>query len=245
VWSPILFGKIIATSLADKTKAVLGNLTGAGSGIDPTNPEADQGSEFALKSPFFTALGIIARARPPSKLRDGTAVHAEHASTQDGGGMTAFAYRDLRLNEQYPAPPEGVVALVGYGGGYLELADAGASGDQRATKITIAVPYQWSGGTPAKTHRITIDPDAGSIKIQHGDGVAIELTSAGITLGASGGAIPVARATPLVSYLTALETLLGTIASATTPSTASAVGTFVTAQATNKTSIPSTTTSAT
>jgi hypothetical protein len=244
----LFFGKILLTSLATKTKAVLADLLGPGSSFDLQHPEADQGAERALKQPLFGALGIIARPRQPAKLRDGSPVHAEYAGQQDGGGITAIAYRDLRLNEQYPAPAEGTIALVGYGGGRVELADAGTSGDQKVSRITITVPYQISAGTPAKTHAITIDPDGGTITVQHGDGLSVTIGSSEITLGTAAGSLPVARANPLVSYLGALEAVLNTLALAidnaagTTGANVGVVSHFVSDEAPDKANVASHTT---
>ena len=171
------FAKIIATTVGEASKALLANLAGPAASFDLQNPEADAGAEFALKQELFGALGLLVRPRAA-----GAKAWAEAACLRLGDALLPIAFRDLRLNANYPVPKEGAVALVGYGGGFHSLEDtANNSGDQKATVQVIYVPYSFTAGTPAKAHAITIDPTPGneSVTVVHGEGMALTMMAGG------------------------------------------------------------------
>lgn len=175
----ISFGKVVASSLSPRTKAVLLNIVGAAGDTDGGG--ADEAGETAVNQEMYSALGIVARPRPPSK-KDGVEEYAEQISFRIGDGLLPFAHRDLRLNRAYQAPKDGSIAMVGYGGGFHSLEDtAQNSGDQKATVQVFYVPYQFSNGVPAKAHVIVMDPTTGneSISIVHADGMAITMMHGG------------------------------------------------------------------
>ncbi len=171
------FAKIVATTVGAASKAVLANLAGPAGSFDLQNPEADAGAEFALRQELFGALGLVVRPRPADKSS-----HAEAACLRLRDALLPLAYRDLRLNKNYPAPKEGDVAVVGYGGGFHALADTAAdSGDQKATIQVTYVPYAFSDGVPSKAHAITVDPTPGNeaVTVVHGEGMAITMLAGG------------------------------------------------------------------
>jgi hypothetical protein len=188
------FCRVIASSVSTRTKAVLLNVAGPAGAPDLDNLEDDEAGERAFNQDHYTALGIIARPRPPSTVfpaQSGSEVSAEAVALRTGDGLVPIAYRDLRLHARYPAPKEGSIALVGYAGGFHSLDDVddvpltdpqGRPVPNKATVQTFYVPYQHNlEGVPAKAHVITIDPTPGneSISIVHGSGMAILMKAGG------------------------------------------------------------------
>jgi hypothetical protein len=120
----------------------------------------------------FGALGIVARPRAPSDTTDDSGkthkqVGAEAIAVRMGDRRTPFTWRDLRLNKVFPAPKEGTIALVGYGGAFLSFDDTAA----KESRVTLYVPYD----NATKCHVITMDPAQKAIGIIHGQGNAIAL----------------------------------------------------------------------
>lgn len=145
--------------------------------------------EEARGEDSFGAPGIVFRPRPPSDVEgsDGQTyrVGAEAMGARMGDRLTPFTWRDLRLNKVFPAPKEGTIALVGYGGAFLAFDDAtDGSGNSVAT---LYVPYAKSGGVATKCHVICLDPAQNALGIVHGDGAAISLSEDGITMRSPGG----------------------------------------------------------
>lgn len=185
------FCRVVASSVSPRTRAVLLNIVGAAGDADGSGD--DEAGETATNQEHFTALGIIARPRPPSRVlpaQSGPEVGAEAVALRTGDGLVPIGYRDLRLHARYPAPKEGTIALVGYAGGFHSLDDVddvpltsqGKSVPNKATLQTFYVPYQHNlDGVPAKAHVITIDPRPGneSISIVHGDGMAVLMKHGG------------------------------------------------------------------
>lgn len=172
------FAKIIASSIASTTSATLYNVTGVG-GFSGKVDDDDAG-EQATGQENFQSLGVIARPRAPSLLGDALA-WAEALAARTSDGLVSLAYRDLRLHKRFPNPKEGTIAMVGYGGAFLSFDDTdGNSGDEKASKATLYVPYQWSGGTPAKAFLIAVDPTTGNetIVMLHGEGHGVILDKA-------------------------------------------------------------------
>lgn len=151
--------------------AVSGPLNAVTVGGDATvDAEVTQGEDA------FGAPGIVFRPRPPSNVTgtDGQQylVGAEAIAGRMSDRLTPFTWRDLRLNMAFPAPKEGTIALVGYGGAFLSFDDTPA-GDSRAT---LYVPYERDGnGVATKCHTIILDPAQKSIGIVHAEGNAIVL----------------------------------------------------------------------
>jgi len=239
------FMRIVTTSIDAATKAVLANLD---TGQDTTDP--DNAGEFAVGQEWFSALGVVGRAKPPGKLKDGrTVAHVEALAVRKGDGMVPIAVRDLRLSELYQAP-ESAIAFVGYGGAYdANEPTFDGAGNPASSVRRIYVPYAFVGGVATKAHVITVDGGAADeIRIVHGDGTTVLIKAGQVNLGAASGTQPVAIAPNVTSYLTALENLLSAMAGAIdtrlgpaipTPM-ATLVTTFTAAQAATKTAMAAT-----
>jgi hypothetical protein len=138
----------------------------------------------------YGTLGLVFRPRRPEP-EEGAAddaetneLYARAFAVRHGERLVPLAYWDKRLHRAFPAPREGTVALVGYGGGFLSFDDA-AEGE--STLETLYVPYaRDSSGVPQKCHTIILDPDQKSIGIIQGDGRAIILGPDGIVMRANG-----------------------------------------------------------
>jgi hypothetical protein len=132
----------------------------------------------------FGAPGIICRPRPPSTVTglDGSTqydVGLESVGARMGDSIRPVAYRDLRLNRAFPAPAEGTMAFVGYGGGFLSFSDDAA----KQSITTLYVPYDFDGdGVPAKCHTIVLDPQQEKVAVIQGDGRSIILGPDGIVM---------------------------------------------------------------
>lgn len=129
----------------------------------------------------YTAPGIIGRPLPPRTI-DGVEQHMDVVCIQTVEGLVPIAYRDLRLQMAGgSAPGEGVLAFVGYGGGFHSMSPV-ASGQDPAGGGTIHViycPYDFdSNGVAQKAHSIVLDPTPGneSIIIAHANGLAITMS---------------------------------------------------------------------
>ena len=164
------FCKAVSSSVADDTHAVLVDLSSTAFPSDDGEQE-----ELSPGQPAFGAPGIVWRPRPP---KDDS--HAEAMALRTADGLEPFAWRDLRWHAAYPAPKEGTIALVGYGGGFHSIEDV--PNPSHPTKPTsthvIYAPY---GG---KAHVVTLDTTPGneSVAIVHGDGSAVLLTKDGVVL---------------------------------------------------------------
>jgi len=177
------FARVVATTVAERTRTVMANLSGPGGG-DPAHPD-ESASEFALSQEAYSALGLVVRPRAPGLLEGGAPAHAEALCVRLGDGLVPIGYRDLRLHAAYPAPKEGCVALVGYGGGFVSIEDtASNSGDRKASVVVLYAPYEFGGAAAGKAHVVTLDTTAGneSIAIVHGDGLAITMHDGKIVL---------------------------------------------------------------
>lgn len=132
-------------------------------------------NEAMRNADAFGAPGIVFRPRPPSDVTgtDGQSrkVSAEAIAVRSGGELIPFTWRDLRFNKVYPAPKDGTIALVGYGGAFLSFDDT----DELESLTTLYVPY--AGGT--KCHCIVLDPKQESVAIVQGDGLALGMTKDG------------------------------------------------------------------
>lgn len=157
--------------------------------------------ELAEDVSALGALGVVARPMPPETI-DNKEYACEVIVLRTGaGGMRPIAYRDLRFNKALdPAgsgqlPAEGSTALVGYGGGFIQLSltDQPSSSEppittpptpgskRRANIATIYAPYKfsWQDDSATKAHSVNIDTTPGneSISVVHGEGTSVLLTS--------------------------------------------------------------------
>lgn len=145
--------------------------------------EGTVGGETCLRTAFYASPGVVFRPRSPETVNgaDGQSysLSTEALAARLGDNLVPLAWRDLRWNKAFPSPRPGTIAYCGYGGGFLCFDDAinGAS-----SLATLYVPY---GG---KCLSIVLDPEKESIKIVHGDGMAIILEKGNILFRAAGGA---------------------------------------------------------
>ena len=128
------------------------------------------GDEQIADAEAYGAPGIVFRPRAPETIK-GKKVGAEAQAARTPDGLVPLSWRDLRWNNAYPAPKEGSVAFVGYGGGFLALEDTSAA--HKPTRATLYVPYAYSGDTPTKAMVISMDPEAETLMVIHGEGYAI------------------------------------------------------------------------
>ena len=177
------FAKITTSSLDDTSSAVLLNVAGvAGYQDDLTNGTtvADDDGSGIEGAEQFQALGMVGRPLPPRTI-DGRDFFTEVVCMKTADGLVPIAFRDLRLQMQGgSAPAEGVIAMVGYGGGFHSMTPV-PNGDDPAGGGTIQVlycPYDFdSNGTAQKAHSVIMDPTTGneSIMVVHADGMAITM----------------------------------------------------------------------
>lgn len=171
------WARVVSSSVASVTKATLYNLAGIGSD-DPEDEDTDELGEAATEQEVLTSLGIIARPRAPKKGTDDITRFAEALGIRTTDGLLPIGMRDRRLHERFPAPKEGTIALVGYGGAFLSFDDTATdSGDEKATLATLYVPYEYSNGVAGKAHALLLDPLEEAVSLIHGDGSAAILTS--------------------------------------------------------------------
>lgn len=191
--SVIQFTTAFDSSLSDRTGAVQFSVAGiagfefeAGGDPnvlldDPTQAETNDDAEQ------YSAPGIIGRPLPP-RIIQGREEHMDVVCVLTADGLVPIAYRDLRLKMAGgAAPAAGVLAFVGYGGGFHSMTPV-AQGDDPAGAGTIHViycPYDFDGdGVAQKAHSIILDPTGGneSITIAHADGQAIMMVNEELTL---------------------------------------------------------------
>jgi hypothetical protein len=164
------FLRVIGSTVVGRHSAVAVGGEGGVGGLGDFN--ADEAGERVEDAEAFGAPGIVFRPRPPSP-HDGDVLAAESIAARLGGRDVPIAWRDLRLNRNYPAPKAGAVALVGYGGGFLSFKDS-------ASLESVATLYVKYG---SKAHAIVLDPEQESIMVIHGDGLAITMDpNNGITM---------------------------------------------------------------
>lgn len=178
----IQFGKVGSSSVDDAEGAVLFNVAGIAqfdaTGDEPTIGLGDDVGETDESSEVYGVLGVVARPLPPDES-SGTSKHAEVVCLRTSDGLVPVSARDLRLRMGGNAPNEGVVALIGYGGGFHSLTPVNDGDD--GTIHTVYCPYDFSGGVAQKAHSITLDPTSGneSITVVHADGQSILLQNDG------------------------------------------------------------------
>lgn len=183
----VRFGTAVNSSLSDRSGAVQYSIAGIAGldftpGEDPSIPlDDDAAAEATDNAELYSAPGIIGRPLPPRNI-DGTEFHMDVICVQTVDGLVPIAYRDLRLAMAGDAAPgEGVLAFVGYGGGFHSMTpvEAGADPAGGGTIHVIYCPYDFdSSGVAQKAHSIILDPTPGneSIIMSHANGLAITMS---------------------------------------------------------------------
>jgi len=182
------FATAVSSSLSERTGAVQYSIAGI-AGLDFTIGEEpsivlddDIEAEVTDNAEQYSAPGIIGRPLPPRTV-DGDELHMDVVCVQTVEGIVPIAYRDLRLAMAGDAAPgEGVLAFVGYGGGFHSMTpvESGADPAGGGTIHVIYCPYAFDGdGVAQKAHSIILDPTPGneSIMIAHANGLAITMSN--------------------------------------------------------------------
>lgn len=176
-----------SSSLHEQTGTVQYSITGilgfegvAGSDATVAYDDGTK-AEGTNDAEIYTSPGIIGRPLPPRTV-NGEALHMDVICIQTVEGLVPIAYRDVRLAMAGDAAPgEGVLAFVGYGGGFHSMTPV-EDGDDPAGGGTIHViycPFDFdSQGVAQKAHSIILDPTLGneSIMIVHANGLAITMS---------------------------------------------------------------------
>lgn len=173
--------RVLQSSLASETGAVMYNLEGFGSDDDASGQKDDVRDQQAV----FSGLGLLGRP-PDEKDSEEPDLLAEAlgARTSDGE-IIPFSYRDKRIlkwlnrgSETPAVPKKGQIMLAGYGGAFLAF-DLIAGSNGPTNTAVLYVPFDRdSSGVPQKAHMIMLDPTSGneSIALVHASGLAITMT---------------------------------------------------------------------
>lgn len=188
----VQFCDAVSSSLSPRTGAVQLSLTGI-AGLDyetGTIPLAsDTKSQVMSNAEQFSAPGIIGRPLPPENLQ-GIDYRMNMICVVTADGLVPYAYRDLRWRMGGNGPGPGVLAFVGYGGGFHSLVPVPKL-NPRTQKVEAArggtihiiyCPYDYDAdGVAQKAHTIIMDPTDGneSIVIAHANGLAITMSDEG------------------------------------------------------------------
>lgn len=177
-------GKIVATSIAESTGAILNDVIGhVGFG---DNPDDESTGEESKGMPSFGSLGVVGRALKQSRM-NGKAAYVEAILLRFKDSLIPVVVRDLRINKRaFPnGLAEGQTGIANYGG--ASLTHSIPNGENGGSVGTWYVPYDFnSSGVPQKCHAIVIDP-SGGITIAHGDGMAVVMGDGGLTLRSQSG----------------------------------------------------------
>lgn len=184
----VRFTTAASSSLHEQTGGVQYSIVGImgfdGVTGEPASVAFDDGiaAEGTNDAETYTAPGIVGRPLPPRTI-GGVEQHMDVICVQTVEGLVPIAYRDLRLQMAGDsAPGEGVLAFVGYGGGFHSMTPVGDGSADPAGGGTIHViycPYDFDGdGVAQKAHSIVMDPTSGneSIIIAHANGLAITMS---------------------------------------------------------------------
>ncbi len=167
--------------------SIVGILGFEGEAGSPANIAFDNGiaAEGTNDAEVYGSPGIIGRPLPP-RVVNGDELHMDVICVQTVEGLVPIATRDLRLQMAGDsAPGEGVLAFVGYGGGFHSMTpvqDPSPGGTDPAGGGTLHViycPFAFdSNGVAQKAHSIILDPTEGneSIIIAHANGLAITMS---------------------------------------------------------------------
>lgn len=143
----------------------------------------------ADNEPMYSALGVIARPKPPTSKAAADASgglspegECEVLAVKNEDGLAPFAYRDLRISRRLNVTPsEGDVFLAGYGGGYVSI--RAATGDLGSV-VTMRAARLNSSGVDQGAHTLVLDSHttaAPAIALTHLGGYSIRITNAGDT----------------------------------------------------------------
>ncbi len=189
----IQFTTALDSSLSERTGAVQYSIVGiAGFEFevggtprilleDPNDAETNDDAEQ------YSAPGIIGRPLPP-RVIDGVEQHMDVVCVLTADGLVPISYRDIRLKMAgNAAPGEGVLAFVGYGGGFHSMTPVAEGADPagRGTIHVIYCPYDFNAaGVAQKAHSIILDPTSGneSITVAHADGQALMMINGELTM---------------------------------------------------------------
>jgi hypothetical protein len=132
----------------------------------------------------YTSPGMVGRPLPPRSI-DGRIEHMDVICVQTVEGLVPIAYRDVRLQMAGDAAPgEGVLAFVGYGGGFFSQTpvEIGVDPAGGGTIQVMYCPYDFDeNGVAQKAHTMIMDPTEGnqSIMLVHGNGLALTMSDEG------------------------------------------------------------------
>lgn len=178
----VRFSTIVSSSISAKTNAVQLSLTGI-AGLDydagTSDPSDTLNAETIDNAEQFASPGMVGRPLPPRTI-GGVEQHMDVIAIATADGLVPIAYRDLRLKMGPGAPGAGVLAFVGYGGGFLSQTPVPLSGDPAGggTVQALYCPFDFDGnGVAQKAHTILLDPTLGneSLMLVHADGMAITM----------------------------------------------------------------------
>jgi hypothetical protein len=175
------FVKVLGSRLLGPRSEPVYNLSGIGDFGDFGSGQTEDGDDVGEQSVDQVAygpLGYLARPLPPD-----AGGYAEAVTLRNDGGLSAIAWRDVRLCEAINpggsggTPADGQQCLAGYGGAFFSHSmTAAASGSKRANISTWYVPYSFgSDGVPARAHTISLNPETDSISVVHADGLRVDL----------------------------------------------------------------------
>ena len=142
--------------------------------------------DASKNEPMFSALGVVARPKPPVSSDAATGLspegECEVLAIKNEDGLAPFAYRDLRISQRLNVTPsEGDVFLAGYGGGYVSI--RAATGDLGSV-VTMRAARLNGSGVDQGAHTLVLDSHtaaAPAIALTHLGGYSIRITNAGDT----------------------------------------------------------------
>lgn len=183
----VQFSDVVNSSLSSRTGAVQLSVTGIAGldyGEESSIPLADdKKAENTNNAEQYSAPGIIGRPLPPQSLK-GIDYRMNVVCIRTADGLVPVAYRDLRWKMGGNGPGAGVLAFVGYGGGFHSLTPVakGSNPSGGGTLHVIYCPYDFDNdGNARKAHTIILDPSQGneSIMITHANGLALTMSNEG------------------------------------------------------------------
>lgn len=183
----VQFSSVVNSTLSTRTKMVQLSVTGI-AGLEYSENSSipladDKKAEVTENAEQYSAPGIIGRPLPPQSLK-GLDYRMNVVCLRTADGLVPIAYRDLRWKMGGNGPGAGVLAFVGYGGGFHSLTPVKKGQDPAGggTLHVIYCPYDFdSDGNARKAHSIILDPTAGneSIMIAHANGLAVTMSNEG------------------------------------------------------------------
>lgn len=181
----VRFSEVVNSTLNARTKAVQYSVLGIADADDPSN---DAKAESVDDAEPYTSPGIVGRPLPPRLARAGEQ-HMDVMCIITSDGLVPVGYRDNRLKMGGNGPAAGVLAFVGYGGGFHSMTPvvdpdpppAEARNPDPAGGGTIHVlycPYDFDdNGVARKAHSLILDPTQGneSVMLVHAEGMAMTM----------------------------------------------------------------------